>query len=173
MKRRAETVAGVVRLCAIVGVAAMATTTPTAARADGASRADFLRAVRAWPDGPDKHVALWLAHNTGRLTRVNERGEYAPQWRDGRRMSAMGICAHLDRESGRWFLESQFSKAERKRRGFAPAKYVRFAGRGPWRGRTHKVGMGLDYQHNWRALAPHDRQGRELVRRIDRKLRGR
>ena len=142
-----------------------------AAGANGPTRADFLRAVRKWPAGPDKRIALWLARNTSRLTRVNEAGEYAPQWRDGREMSAMGICAHYDRKTGKWFLESQYSKAERKRRGLSPAKYIRFDGRGPWRGRTHKKGMGLDYHYNWKPIHTHDREARELARRIDRKLR--
>lgn len=144
---------------------------PAASHSAGATRADFLRAVRKWPAGPDKRIALWLARNTSKLTRVNENGEYAPQWRDGKKMTAMGICAHYDRKSGRWFLESQYSKAERKKRGFTPAKYIRFDGRGSWHGRTHKRGMGIDYHYNWKPIYTHDRQGRELARRIVAKLR--
>lgn len=131
------------------------------------TRAQFLAAIAGWNDPVAKEIALLLAANHPEQTRLDDEHGYAPQWRNNKTMSAMGICAHRDKKSGRWFLESQFPKSQQRSSG----KYISW-GDGTWYGRTHKYiklpgGKKLfEQERNWPANPVFHRSGKDLAVKV-------
>ena len=120
------------------------------------SRQTVEQLVKNLPAGSEKRVSLAVLGRPDTAYRIDHNGY--PTWR-WRGTDDIGACVHIDPETGKPYLETQYSSAKRN----ATPKYIDFGTDGQnWMCRIHIQRLGINYERN--REGPHcEREGRALV----------